>query len=639
MARLRTRLGRIQPELMRRPDTAGAGALRPFESQSDDDDELLLPDSLGARLRAERLRRNVSIASIAESTKILGALLEGLEHDDVSRWPSGLYRRAFIRAYAVCDRAGSRARRPGIPGTVPGSGGRARPAPTCVGNGRRAAFAADHASAHAGRRASRGRAQRHFRRASPARLGRGLRRVRAERGRPDDVSGARVVLGAALAGRGDLLLRQHPRPRQHAGQLHLRAAAAAIRIDRRAGRTAPVAPSAVSASFCTSRIGRKRPSSEPALRCQCQGADVHMPVRTLHRSTQALRHLEYAIPLSTACFPCAWRRTTLGDPAAVRSRDVAHAARLPAGRSRARPRRGIGIFVGDARAIRLPGRGRRSGSLVATQHPPASDVRPDADRGPVHVAVGIAERLPFADRSFDGAVGLNGCTRVPDLARASERNLRDRTGAAARVRASSAASQGSTISRIRTPCAPFASTARTIGRSTSSSSWRSRRRSGSRGRCCRRRCTRRSALVPLRRSRHVPHAAGIRARQARPTKASCRSFTGSTPTRCSIRDGERDADVEESGETSLRARGRVAWRAGYAPGETGTLTAVAANVGDTIWLADPSPLGGFVTVGCKLTTPSGRLVSDTIGRTFLAADVRARRQGDGRHPTPDSQPT
>jgi transcriptional regulator with XRE-family HTH domain len=86
---------------MRRPDTAGAGALRPFESQSDDDDELLLPDSLGARLRAERLRRNVSIASIAESTKILGALLEALEHDDVSRWPSGLYRRAFIRAYAV----------------------------------------------------------------------------------------------------------------------------------------------------------------------------------------------------------------------------------------------------------------------------------------------------------------------------------------------------------------------------------------------------------------------------------------------------------------------------------------------------------------------------------------------------------
>lgn len=57
--------------------------------------------SFGARLRQERERRNISIASIAESTKILGALLDGLENDDVSRWPTGLYRRSFIRAYAT----------------------------------------------------------------------------------------------------------------------------------------------------------------------------------------------------------------------------------------------------------------------------------------------------------------------------------------------------------------------------------------------------------------------------------------------------------------------------------------------------------------------------------------------------------
>ncbi|MGH9174247.1 MAG: helix-turn-helix domain-containing protein [Vicinamibacterales bacterium] len=56
--------------------------------------------SFGARLRAERERREISIASIADKTKILGALLEGLENDDVSRWPSGFYRRAFFRAYA-----------------------------------------------------------------------------------------------------------------------------------------------------------------------------------------------------------------------------------------------------------------------------------------------------------------------------------------------------------------------------------------------------------------------------------------------------------------------------------------------------------------------------------------------------------
>ena len=59
------------------------------------------PESFGARMRHERERRKISIASIAENTKILGALLEGLEHDDVSRWPTGFYRRAFIRAYAL----------------------------------------------------------------------------------------------------------------------------------------------------------------------------------------------------------------------------------------------------------------------------------------------------------------------------------------------------------------------------------------------------------------------------------------------------------------------------------------------------------------------------------------------------------
>ena len=60
-----------------------------------------VPPTFGARLRTERERRKISIASIAENTKILGALLEGLENNDVSRWPTGFYRRAFIRAYAT----------------------------------------------------------------------------------------------------------------------------------------------------------------------------------------------------------------------------------------------------------------------------------------------------------------------------------------------------------------------------------------------------------------------------------------------------------------------------------------------------------------------------------------------------------
>jgi transcriptional regulator with XRE-family HTH domain len=57
-------------------------------------------DSFGGRLRHERERRQIALRSIAESTKIGIALLDGLEGGDVSRWPSGIYRKSFVRAYA-----------------------------------------------------------------------------------------------------------------------------------------------------------------------------------------------------------------------------------------------------------------------------------------------------------------------------------------------------------------------------------------------------------------------------------------------------------------------------------------------------------------------------------------------------------
>lgn len=57
--------------------------------------------SFGSRLRHERERRQIALKSIAESTKIGIALLEGLERDDVSRWPSGIFRKSFIRSYAA----------------------------------------------------------------------------------------------------------------------------------------------------------------------------------------------------------------------------------------------------------------------------------------------------------------------------------------------------------------------------------------------------------------------------------------------------------------------------------------------------------------------------------------------------------
>ena len=91
----------MQSDLVRHCDTTGSPSSL-SQSAMTDDFLLVGPQAFGARLRAQRERRQISIAAIAESTKILGALLEGLERGDVSRWPaSGFYRRSFIRAYAV----------------------------------------------------------------------------------------------------------------------------------------------------------------------------------------------------------------------------------------------------------------------------------------------------------------------------------------------------------------------------------------------------------------------------------------------------------------------------------------------------------------------------------------------------------
>ncbi len=54
----------------------------------------------GSRLRSHRERRGISLRSIAESTKIKHSLLEALERGDVSQWPRGLFRRAYLRDYA-----------------------------------------------------------------------------------------------------------------------------------------------------------------------------------------------------------------------------------------------------------------------------------------------------------------------------------------------------------------------------------------------------------------------------------------------------------------------------------------------------------------------------------------------------------
>jgi len=60
-----------------------------------------MPDpSFGTWLARERERRSVTLKAISDQTKVSLPLLEGLEADDLSRWPAGIFRRAFVRSYA-----------------------------------------------------------------------------------------------------------------------------------------------------------------------------------------------------------------------------------------------------------------------------------------------------------------------------------------------------------------------------------------------------------------------------------------------------------------------------------------------------------------------------------------------------------
>jgi hypothetical protein len=57
-------------------------------------------DTFGARMRAARERRGISIDTITSVTNVPPELWEGLERNDVSRWPAGVFARSFIRHYA-----------------------------------------------------------------------------------------------------------------------------------------------------------------------------------------------------------------------------------------------------------------------------------------------------------------------------------------------------------------------------------------------------------------------------------------------------------------------------------------------------------------------------------------------------------
>jgi len=59
-----------------------------------------LAANFGTRLRAQGERRGLTLEDVSRSTKIKASLLAALEQSDLTRWPKGIYGRAFLRAYA-----------------------------------------------------------------------------------------------------------------------------------------------------------------------------------------------------------------------------------------------------------------------------------------------------------------------------------------------------------------------------------------------------------------------------------------------------------------------------------------------------------------------------------------------------------
>ena len=57
-------------------------------------------DSFGPSLRRQRERRRITLDDIAAATKVNVELWEGLERNDFTRWPAGIFARAFVRDYA-----------------------------------------------------------------------------------------------------------------------------------------------------------------------------------------------------------------------------------------------------------------------------------------------------------------------------------------------------------------------------------------------------------------------------------------------------------------------------------------------------------------------------------------------------------
>ncbi len=58
------------------------------------------PEAFGLELRRARERKGLTLEQVSERTKVSVAHFAGLERGDMSRWPAGIFGRAFVRGYA-----------------------------------------------------------------------------------------------------------------------------------------------------------------------------------------------------------------------------------------------------------------------------------------------------------------------------------------------------------------------------------------------------------------------------------------------------------------------------------------------------------------------------------------------------------
>lgn len=58
-------------------------------------------EAFGPNLRRVRLRRGISLEELSSQTNVSAELWEAMEHNDFSRWPTGVAARAYVREYAM----------------------------------------------------------------------------------------------------------------------------------------------------------------------------------------------------------------------------------------------------------------------------------------------------------------------------------------------------------------------------------------------------------------------------------------------------------------------------------------------------------------------------------------------------------